>query len=69
MSKRDIIFGVYMKADKHYFGFFKKEEDAVKELKIQGGQFYPKEKYDPDLKQIVDKDGKKLITIHGIVLR
>lgn len=75
---RDIIFGVCDKTGKcdSYFGFFKNEEDAKKEVKIQSDRL----KEDLGLMDIIVKDDRALIVsetgveelvivIHPYVLR
>ena len=78
MSAREIIYGVCDKTGNcdSYFGFFKHEDDAKKEVKIQADRM----KEDLGIMDIVVKDGravtmetdkleKILIVIHGYVIR
>ena len=72
---REIIFGVCDKTGEcdSYFGFFKNEDDAIKEVKIQGHNL--KEDlgiFDITIKKdrvISNSDNKLLIVIHNFVLR
>jgi hypothetical protein len=77
-STREIIFGVCDKTGKcdSYFGFFKNEDDAKKEVKIQADRL----KEDLGLMDIIYKDDRALIVsetgaeelvviIHPYVLR
>lgn len=77
-STREIIFGVCDKTGKcdSYFGFFKNEDDAKKEVKIQADRL----KEDLGLMDIIVKDDRALIVsetgveelaivIHPYVLR
>ena len=73
--EREIIYGVCDKTGScdSYFGFFKKEEDAIKEVQIQANRL----KEDLGMMKITikkdraisDEDGKTLIIIHSYVIR
>lgn len=72
---REIIFGVCDKTGEcdSYFGFFKNEEDAIKEVQLQANRL----KEDLGMlditinkgKAISNQDNKLLIVIHNFVLR
>ena len=72
---REIIFGVCDKTGEcdSYFGFFKNEEDAIKEVQLQANRL----KEDLGMlditinkgKVISNQDNKLLIVIHNFVLR
>ena len=75
IMEREIIYGVCDKTGScdSYFGFFKKEEDAIKEVQIQANRL----KEDLGMMKITikkdraisDEDGKTLIIIHSYVIR
>lgn len=67
---REIIFAVYNNNIKSYIAYFKHEDDAIKEVKIQYDlyrQSYPYAVLN-ELNQVVYND-KKIILIHPIVLQ
>lgn len=73
--EREIIYGVCDKTGEcdSYFGFFKKEEDAIREVTVQANRL----KEDLGIMKITvkkdraisDENGKTLIIIHSYVLR
>ena len=73
MKEREIIYGVCDKTGTcdSYFGFFKKEKDAIKELYIQVSRM----KEDLGMIDIIIENNqavfknKNVITIHSFVLR
>jgi hypothetical protein len=73
MKEKEIIYGVCDKTGTcdSYFGFFKKEKDAIKELHIQVSRM----KEDLGMIDIIIENNqavfknKKVITIHSFVLR
>ena len=73
MKEREIIYGVCDKTGTcdSYFGFFKKEKDAIKELHIQVSRM----KEDLGMIDIIIENNqavqknKKVIVIHSFVLR
>jgi len=73
MKEREIIYGVCDKtgACDSYFGFFKKEKDAIKELHVQSSRM----KEDLGMFDIIIENNqaiqknKKVIVIHSFVLR
>lgn len=67
---REIIFAVYNNNIKTYIGFFKQEEDAITEVKIQYELYKQNYPYAilNELNQVVYND-KKIILIHPTVLR
>lgn len=73
MKEKEIIYGVCDKTGScdSYFGFFKKEKDAIKELHLQSSRM--KEELGMidiiiENNQAVQKN-KKVIVIHSFVLR
>jgi hypothetical protein len=73
MKEREIIYGVCDKTGTcdSYFGFFKKEKDAIKELHVQSSRM----KEDLGMIDIIIENNqaiqknKKVIVIHSFVLR
>ena len=73
MNNREIIYGVCDKTGScdSYFGFFKKEKDAIKELHVQSSRM----KEDLGMIDIIIENNqavqknKKVIVIHSFVLR
>lgn len=73
MKEREIIYGVCDKTGScdSYFGFFKKEKDAIKELHVQSSRM----KEDLGMIDIIIENNraiqknKKVIVIHSFVLR
>ncbi len=73
MKEREIIYGVCDKTGScdSYFGFFKKEKDAIKELHLQSSRM----KEDLGMIDIIIENNqavqknKKVIVIHSFVLR
>ena len=73
MAQREIIYGVCDKTGScdSYFGFFKKEKDAIKELHVQSSRM----KEDLGMIDIIIENNqaiqknKKVIVIHSFVLR
>lgn len=73
MKEREIIYGVCDKTGScdSYFGFFKKEKDAIKELHLQSSRL----KEDLGMIDIIIENNqaiqknKKVIVIHSFVLR
>ena len=73
MKEREIIYGVCDKTGDcdSYFGFFKKEKDAIKELHVQSSRM----KEDLGMIDIIIENNqaaqknKKVIVIHSFVLR
>ena len=73
MDQREIIYGVCDKTGScdSYFGFFKKEKDAIKELHVQSSRM----KEDLGMIDIIIENNqavqknKKVIVIHSFVLR
>ena len=77
-STREIIFGVCDKTGKcdSYFGFFKNEDDAKKEVKIQADRLKEdlgfmdiQVKEDRAVTQISNREEQIVIVIHQYVLR
>jgi len=70
-KERKIIYGVFLKKDESYFGYFNSEKDAIDELKIQGKRLFSKiGVFDEKRKCFInEKTEQYLITIHEIVLR
>lgn len=73
MKEKEIIYGVCDKTGScdSYFGFFKKEKDAIKELHVQSSRM--KEELGMidiiiENNQAIQKN-KKVIVIHSFVLR
>jgi hypothetical protein len=73
MKEKEIIYGVCDKTGScdSYFGFFKKEKDAIKELHVQSSRM----KEDLGMIDIIIENNqaiqknKKVIVIHSFVLR
>lgn len=73
MKEREIIYGVCDKTGScdSYFGFFKKEKEAIKELHVQSSRM----KEDLGMIDIIIENNqaiqknKKVIVIHSFVLR
>ena len=73
MKEREIIYGVCDKTGTcdSYFGFFKKEKEAIKELHVQSSRM----KEDLGMIDIIIENNqaiqknKKVIVIHSFVLR
>lgn len=73
MKEKEIIYGVCDKTGScdSYFGFFKKEKDAIKELHLQSSRM----KEDLGMIDIIIENNqavqknKKVIVIHSFVLR
>ena len=73
MKEKEIIYGVCDKTGScdSYFGFFKKEKDAIKQLHVQSSRM----KEDLGMIDIIIENNqaiqknKKVIVIHSFVLR